>query len=41
MRERKKELGTGALRQAGPAGWAVTTADGTTGNRERMEDAPV
>ena len=37
MRERKKELGTGALRQAGPAGWAVTPADGQPANMKRSK----
>ena len=31
------ELGIGELRQAGPAEWAVATADGTTGQRERFK----
>ena len=35
------ELGTGALRQAGPAGWAVKTATRTTSNCERIKEATV
>ena len=37
----RRELGTGELRQAGPAKWAAKTADGTTSNCEKIEEAPV
>ena len=37
----RRELGTGELRQAGPAKWATKTADRTTSNCEKIEEAPV